>query len=220
MQVRKYDDRGQAFPIYITAIGGLLFLAFAYFAVGQAAAARSGAQTAADSAALAAAQNTRDQLRVGILDLFSSGTLNDLGGLLSGHLPGTTNSCAKAEEYAALNNADTTDCEPASFAAGYKVDVVTRYTVGSSVVSGTENTKAHATATAVIEPRCRWQSAQSSASPSASPGPSSVPMPGSPSRPHPLPGTLTCDGRSWVIDPTNLSLFPSPADLFSVHLTN
>jgi hypothetical protein len=39
-------DAGQAFPIYITVVAGLLFLALAYLAVGQAAATRSEAQTA------------------------------------------------------------------------------------------------------------------------------------------------------------------------------
>ena len=43
-------------------VAGLLFLAFAYLAVGQAAANRNGAQTAADAAALAAAQETRNQM--------------------------------------------------------------------------------------------------------------------------------------------------------------
>jgi len=62
MPPRGRGDAGQAFPIYITVVAGLLFLAFAYLAVGQAAANRNGAQTAADAAALAAAQDTRDQL--------------------------------------------------------------------------------------------------------------------------------------------------------------
>lgn len=62
MRPRRYSDAGQAFPIYITVVAGLLFLAFAYVAVGQAAVNRGGAQTAADAAALAAAQDTRDQL--------------------------------------------------------------------------------------------------------------------------------------------------------------
>jgi len=34
----KFDDRGQALPVYLTVMGVLLFLMFAYFAVGQAAA--------------------------------------------------------------------------------------------------------------------------------------------------------------------------------------
>ncbi|MGV9241848.1 pilus assembly protein TadG-related protein, partial [Streptomyces nigra] len=55
----RRGDTGQAFPIYITVAAGLLFLAFAYLAVGQAAANRNGAQTAADAAALAAALDTR-----------------------------------------------------------------------------------------------------------------------------------------------------------------
>ena len=62
MRVRRYGDSGQAFPIYITVVGGLLCLALAYFAVGQAAVNRNGAQSAADAAALAAALNTRDEL--------------------------------------------------------------------------------------------------------------------------------------------------------------
>ena len=59
---RRYGDAGQAFPIYITVVGGLLFLALAYFAVGQATVNRGGAQTAADAASLAAAQYVRYHL--------------------------------------------------------------------------------------------------------------------------------------------------------------
>lgn len=53
-------------------VAGLLFLAFAYFAVGQAAVNRNGAQTAADAAALAAAQETRD----GLADLWVADVLD------------------------------------------------------------------------------------------------------------------------------------------------
>ncbi|MFE7120718.1 pilus assembly protein TadG-related protein, partial [Streptomyces sp. NPDC057654] len=59
---RALGDAGQAFPIYITAVVGILFLALAFFAVGQAGAKKNGAQTAADASALAAAQDYRDQL--------------------------------------------------------------------------------------------------------------------------------------------------------------
>jgi len=41
-------------------IAGLLFLAFAFFAVAQAGTVRNGGQSAADAAALAAAQDDRD----------------------------------------------------------------------------------------------------------------------------------------------------------------
>ncbi|MEK8172388.1 hypothetical protein NKH77_33525 [Streptomyces sp. M19] len=41
---RRAQDAGQAFPIYITAVAGLLFLALAFFAVGQAGATRAEAR--------------------------------------------------------------------------------------------------------------------------------------------------------------------------------
>ncbi len=70
---RHRRDAGQTLPIYVVAIGGLLFLALAFFAVGQAAATRNGAQTAADAAALAAGQKYRDDLRKGFLDELRGG---------------------------------------------------------------------------------------------------------------------------------------------------
>ncbi|MEK8144688.1 pilus assembly protein TadG-related protein [Streptomyces sp. M10(2022)] len=51
---------------------GLLFLAFAFFAVGQASATRNGAQGAADAAALAAAQDARDGMRLPFLAALES----------------------------------------------------------------------------------------------------------------------------------------------------
>lgn len=59
---RHRSDQGQAFPIYIAMVAGLLFLAFAFFAVGKASVTRNGAQGAADAAALAAAQQARDEI--------------------------------------------------------------------------------------------------------------------------------------------------------------
>jgi hypothetical protein len=69
---RLAGDAGQAFPIYITAVAGLLFLALALFAVGQAGATRNGGQTAADAAALGAAEDFRAQLRKGLLDAITN----------------------------------------------------------------------------------------------------------------------------------------------------
>ncbi|GAA1884126.1 pilus assembly protein TadG-related protein [Streptantibioticus ferralitis] len=215
-------------------IGALLLLAFAYFAVGQAAATRNGAQTAADSAALAAAQDTRAQLRDALLDAFRSGRLDDLGALLGGQLlDARYDPCQKADDFAAANKAHTTDCHPVRTGDGYdgyRASVETDYTVGTSVVPGTENKTAHASAIAAIQPLCRWQAARPSASPTPTPTPTLTPTPTPPLPPSPLPtpapsgtpspGTLECDGRNWVVDPSNLTLFPSAAELFSVHLTS
>lgn len=54
--------------MYGAVIVGLLFLAFAFFAVAQAGTVRNGGQSAADAAALAAAQDDRDQLFDGFMD--------------------------------------------------------------------------------------------------------------------------------------------------------
>lgn len=62
MTAKPRGDAGQAFPIYVVMVAGLLFLAFAFFAVGKASATRNEAQGAADAAALAAAQDARDTL--------------------------------------------------------------------------------------------------------------------------------------------------------------
>ncbi len=215
--LHRRDDRGQALPVYITVIGALLFLAFAYFAVGQAAATRNGAQTAADSAALAATQDRATQLRTALLQVFGSPHPGGVGQLLNGVFPGLVDSCGKAARFAQDNRARTTACDPVP--GGYHVRVVTDYTVGRSVLPGTQDRRARADATAVMTPRCQWQPNPSAppAGPSASPttGPAPSPSPSAAS-----PGTLQCDGTSWIVDPSNLSGFPPVADLFSVHLTS
>lgn len=214
---RGRADRGQALPVYITVIGALLFLAFAYFAVGQAVVARNGAQTAADAAALAAAQDRAGQLRTALLQVLGSGNPGDVGQLLNGVFPALVDSCGKAARFAEDNEAHTTRCD--AVPDGYHVRVVTDFTVGKSVVPGTGNKRARADATAVLTPRCRWQ--PNPAAPSA--GPTTSPTDGSTPRPSPSaasPGTLQCDGTSWIVDPSNLSGFPPVAELFSVHLTS
>lgn len=226
-----HHDQGQALPVYITVVGALLFLAFAYFAVGQAAATRNGAQTAADSAALAAAQDRGDQLRDELLRAFRSGSLGTVGALLDGRFPGLRDSCARAEELAEDNRAHTTDCARVWGPDGYRVSVVTDYTVGRSVIPGTQRRRARAGATAVMTPLCRWRADPASPPPSAppsappaAPGASSPPDegtgPGQGSGPAGgSPGTLRCRGGDWTVDLSNLGLLPSTAELFSVHLT-
>jgi hypothetical protein len=129
--LRRHGDAGQAFPIYITVVGGLLFLALAYFAVGQAAATRSEAQTAADAAALAAALETRDQLAdQWLTNILEPGSWQDI---FDGEAP-VSNACWRAHELAARNDASVT-CQP---------DGLLGYTATES-------------ATAVIAARCSFE---------------------------------------------------------------
>ncbi|WP_440582212.1 pilus assembly protein TadG-related protein [Streptomyces griseorubens] len=200
-------DAGQAFPIYITVVGGLLFLAFAYLAVGQAAANRNGAQTAADAAALAAAQERRDQLSgAWAEDLLDPEKWRDI---FDGLAEGLTPTCWRAEELAASNDATVLSCN-ADGLLSYTVDVRTNKSVGDSIVPGTEAKKSRATATAVIEPRCGFQ----------------LPVPAQEEdeeaeEKEELP-TLNCKGGiDWVLDPeTPDDLLPKPEDLFDVHLAD
>lgn len=197
-------------------VASLLFLAFAYFAVGQAAATRNGAQGAADAAALAAAQDARDQLA---RDLFGS-LLNpdSWEDLVNGKRFGTAQACDEAQRFAAKNNADWKvpegHCERLSVGReGFKVKVKTRNTVGDSVIPGTENKHLTAEATAVIVPRCEIKS---------------PPLPGGGNSDDPNPDKgedhkppfleLDCDDKDWAIDPENADFLPDAADLFSVRL--
>lgn len=198
---RRYGDAGQAFPIYITVVGGLLFLAFAYFAVGQAAANRNGAQTAADAAALAAAQDRRDQLAgawiENVLDPAKWRQIFD------GNAEGLDPSCWRAQELAERNDArlvgDT--CVPDG-PLGFRVEVETNKSVGDSIVPGTENRKANATARAVVEPRCDFDPPLGDAEPDVLP-------------------KLLCKGDvQWELKPDDLDVLPEPEDLFDVHLAD
>ncbi|WP_435796959.1 pilus assembly protein TadG-related protein [Streptomyces parvulus] len=193
---RTFGDAGQAFPIYITVVGGLLFLALAYFAVGQAAATRSEAQTAADAAALAAALETRDQLAdEWLANLLEPDSWQDI-------FDGKTsapNACWRAHELAARNDA-TVSCSPDGLLA-YKVVAETNETVGDTIVPGTESQKATETATAVIEPRCSFELSTGDA------GDDTLP-------------SLSCKGEDWDLSPDNLLDLPKPEDLFDVHLAD
>ncbi|TXS53202.1 hypothetical protein EAO75_02965 [Streptomyces sp. uw30] len=201
---RRCDDSGQAFPIYITVVAGLLFLAFAYLAVGQAAANRNGAQTAADAAALAAAQETRDQLAGDWLEVVGDpAKWHDI-------LDGDTavfDDCQRAYELAAQNDADVQGCVPEGL-LGYKVDVETNKSVGDSIVPGTEDKHSKASAIAVIEPLCPFDLPGEDADA------------GDGNDPLPLP-QLTCDDdTNWDPDPDDPSTLPDPEDLFDVHLAD
>ncbi|MFH9329301.1 pilus assembly protein TadG-related protein [Streptomyces althioticus] len=199
------SDAGQAFPIYITVVGGLLFLALAYLAVGQAAANRNGAQTAADAAALAAAQERRDQLSgAWVENLLDPGKWQDI---FDGMAEGLAPSCWRAEQLAAGNDATVLSCN-ADGLLRYTVDVQTNKTVGDSIVPGTETKKSRATATAVIEPRCGFNV------------PAAEPEEGADEEAV-LP-TLNCKGGiDWELDPEAPDgALPQPEDLFDVHLAD
>ncbi|MGA5315360.1 pilus assembly protein TadG-related protein [Streptomyces pseudogriseolus] len=203
MPPRLSGDSGQAFPIYITVVGGLLFLAFAYLAVGQAAANRNGAQTAADAAALAAAQERRDQLAGAWLEnLLDPEEWQDI---FDGMADGLTPSCWRAEQLAASNDATVLSCN-ADGLLGYTVEVQTSKTVGDSIVPGTETKKSRATATAVIEPRCDFE----------------LPVAEEDADEQEELPTLSCKGGvDWELDPETIGdLLPQPEDLFDVHLAN
>jgi hypothetical protein len=147
-------DAGQAFPIYVVMVAGLLFLVFAFFAVGKAAALRNGAQGAADAAALAAAREARDNFEAGFLASLPEDLLDEY---LSAH---PVMGCPAAQGLASDNNADVNFCSP--IPGGYedriKVRVEGRKPVDSSVLPRTKKTTAKATATAVIKFRCSWTS--------------------------------------------------------------
>ncbi|MEV6173285.1 pilus assembly protein TadG-related protein [Streptomyces sp. NPDC051954] len=196
MPPRRHDDAGQAFPIYITVVAGLLFLAFAYLAVGQAAATRSDAQTAADAAALAAALDTRDKLRDEWVDNLLDPTTWQ--GIFDGE--GVVfNGCDRAYQLAAQNDASATCERTFGLPPGYTVEAKTNKPVGDSIVPGTEGKFAKASATAVIEPLC---------------GP-----PGEDAGDDALP-QLTCKDKDWELDPDDPDGLPGPEDLFDVHLAD
>ncbi|MEU4263775.1 pilus assembly protein TadG-related protein [Streptomyces sp. NPDC025273] len=215
---RRRSDAGQAFPIYIVMVAGLLFLAFAFFAVGKASATRNGAQGAADAAALAAAQQARDEIGPAFLGaLLLPGGLNEFFGdhYISGE------PCNQAQRFAAENRADLVNgCD---WESGFQRDEVTvkvktRDTVGDTVIPGTETTHATATATAVIEFRCSWK-------PAEKPDEETNPQPDEDKdedekEETPGPITFDCDGRNqFEIDPLRPDLWAELGKtLFAVHL--
>ncbi|MGW3657735.1 pilus assembly protein TadG-related protein [Streptomyces sp. NPDC005151] len=154
MTERSRRDAGQAFPIYVVMVAGLLFLVFAFFAVGKAAALRNGAQGAADAAALAAAQQTREDFEVPFLASLPGNMLEQF---LQVH---PVMGCRAAYGFAASNQAKVRHCwrTLGGYRDRIKVEVKGRKPVDSSVIPGTKRKFAHATATAIVEFRCRgWK---------------------------------------------------------------
>lgn len=217
--MRRSGDAGQAAPLYITMVAGLLFLALAFFAVGQAGATRNGAQSAADAAALAAAQASRDQFRDDLLaNLLNPGYLDDI---FNGNPLGTFNGCGAAGRFADENGADVERCDATHDGRwAFVVDVETKESMGDSVLPGTENEKAKATATAVVKPRCTFKPAEDDEQPGEEePAEPADPEEGEEGEEEPVsPGRLVCDGIGDLdLDPTDLIL-PDMSVLFSVRL--
>lgn len=189
-----------------------MFLAFAYFLVGQAALTRNSAQTAADAAALAAAQDAREQLRDGWIDVILDPGQWD--GFLKGRSYYEGPACGRAAEFAARNEAALDSCGSLDTGEnGFKVTVTT---------TGEESRHARASAEAVLEPRCRFEDPSPPPDPPTSPPSSTPPAPDEdgeePDEEGPVVG-LVCDGEPWVIEPDSPSL-PGAADLFRVRLSD
>ncbi|MEU1489984.1 pilus assembly protein TadG-related protein [Streptomyces sp. NPDC005776] len=226
MAARHRSDAGQAFPIYVVMVVGLLFLAFAFFAVGQAAATRNGAQGAADAAALAAAQDARKDL--GVLFLAALREPNGLNEFLATHRYFDTG-CSEAQQLASDNRSYLFSDDPyrrprCRWAEGFlqdrvTVNVKTQYTVGSSVIPGTESKHATAHATAVIEFRCTPPAASDvpSADPDSNDGSDTGDKGGKPDLPKLI---LDCGGRDgFEIDPSDPGPWEALAKtIFAVHL--
>lgn len=232
---RTARDAGQAFPLYIVAVGGLLFLALAFFAVGQAAATRNGAQTAADAAALAAGQKYRDLLTKGLLDGVRDGSYESdkaaWDDLLNGRGAPSEAACQSADWFAGRNDAEVASCTPDSWPTSFAVAIKTRNTVGRSVIPGTEGTHASAEAKSVVGPRCTLAPAKDDGGTTGGKdgqgkdgkgkdGKDGKGGKGGKDAPKPGPINLTCDGKPWTLDPENLQDLPDAGDLFSVRLAH
>lgn len=140
--------------MYGVAITGVLFLAFAFFAVAQAAAVRNSGQSAADAAALAAAQDDRDQFFDGFLDaVHEEDSWQDWLDLSETVSP---DGCAAADDFAGRNDSDVIGCDPvlSHGEPGYTVRIETRFDTGDTFIPGADHKKAEAEATAVVRPRC------------------------------------------------------------------
>ncbi|MCX5399404.1 pilus assembly protein TadG-related protein [Streptomyces sp. NBC_00102] len=155
MTARLRLDRGQAFPIYVMMVAGLLFLALAFFAVGKASALRNGAQGAADASALAAAQTAREQFEAPFIAALWTDSIDVFLQASPFYA-----ACGAAQGFASDNDADLRSCIPEE--GGHRDTITTevegRDTVDSSVIPGSDKTRATAEATAIVEFRCDWKS--------------------------------------------------------------
>lgn len=176
------------------AVTGLLFLAFAFFTVAQASTVRNGGQSAADAAAIGAAKDDRDQLFDGFSDAVEDE--EDWQDWLTGEADIAAEGCSEAEYFAGRNRSDVTACQAVTREGnpGYSVHVLTRYDTGETIIPGTENKKAKASATAVVEPLCDFDDGSD-------------------------PREISCNDQEFTIDPGD-DIDLRPSDLFSVILVD
>ncbi|MEU6442040.1 pilus assembly protein TadG-related protein [Streptomyces sp. NPDC047046] len=141
-------------PLFIWATGAILFAAFVLYVFAQAAVLRNSAQSAADAAALAAAQDERDELVGGMVDAVTGD--GDWGRWLTGQAQPPAGSRAAAERLAADNGASVLGLQAVDVHGfpGYEAHVRTETTIGATLVPGTAGKHASARATAVVRPRC------------------------------------------------------------------
>jgi len=148
---------------------------------------------------LAAAQDARDELMDQLGGAIGQG--DDWLDWLDGDLdPAGGGTAAAAQALAAQNDSTLLGVEPvvSNGYPGYQADIQTNYTVGDSIIPGTEGMQATAHAKAVIQPRCDFD-------PDADPK---------------KPVKLDCDGEIVNIDPEDFDPddLPDASVLFSVHL--
>ncbi|MFG2565907.1 pilus assembly protein TadG-related protein [Streptomyces sp. NPDC048567] len=214
-------DRGQAAPLYIAAVAGLLFAALVFFAFGEADIRRNGAQSAADAAVLAAAKESRSLLEPDLKAHLTDPKYFE-SVFSTSFLGGPDNACWKASDFAVRNKASVVRCSPlADGRWGYEVRLKSDRAMSTDIVPGTEGRKAEAAAVAVIEPRCAFVAAESPA-PDPDPDPDPDSDPDADADPDPASasiGKIRCDGGlDWSLDPEDPTLMPDMADLFTVRL--
>lgn len=173
-------------------VSGLLLIALIFFVFAQAAYTRSGGQSAADAAALAAAMEARDQLYERFLDSLEGE--GDLAEILDAADFDVASACDAAAELADGNAADLTACVPDRGRIGYDVSIETRDTVGDSAIPGTENATARASATALIRSLCQVDTEEEDRV------------------------ELVCEEEDLSFDPGNTDDLPFARELFRIHL--
>ncbi|WP_406454207.1 pilus assembly protein TadG-related protein [Streptomyces sp. NBC_00876] len=195
---RANSETGQAAPLYITAMTGLLFLALVFFAFGEADVQRNGAQTAADASALAAAKDSRSKMALEL-----KAHITDRGYYIAVfNLPffGSRNTCPQASAWASKNDATNAHCIwPYQGRWAFFVDLQSEKGMSTKLVPRTKGKKAKTEAVAVVENLCKF-----------------IPNPDMTSSSI---GEVVCkSGLVWVVSPHNVAVMPKMADLFSVRL--
>ncbi|MFE6978863.1 pilus assembly protein TadG-related protein [Streptomyces sp. NPDC057682] len=193
---RLRNEAGQAAPLYITAVTGLLFLALIFFAFGEGDVKRNGAQSAADSAALAAAKESRSLLK---LDL-KAHVMDRAYYIAVFNAPFVGfDGCVNAMSFAAQNDS-TARCRGLYDGRwGYHVVAKSNKRMTANLVPGVKGKRAEAEATSAVINRCKF-----------------VPNPDLTSTSI---GTVFCkSGLVWVVSPKDLATMPDMTQLFDVRL--